>query len=105
MKREVDVIKEREVVKNSVAGFLLRIGKVTILPEKGTGTMSVIVQRPHAYLQQELRRTFAGQEDVKVIVDRRYGERRTRRQSIAVERRCADRRRSKEQLVEVVISV
>ena len=51
-----------------------------------------------------LRSTFEGQEDVKVIVDRRYGERRTRTQPVELERRHAGRRRPKEELVGVLLS-
>jgi len=39
-----------------------------------------------------LRSTFEGQEDVKVIVDRRYGEWRTMAQPVELERCHADRR-------------
>ena len=42
--------------------------------------------------------------DVKVVVDKRSGERRRIKQSIPLERRRADRRKLKEELVEVVIS-
>jgi len=84
--------------------FLLRIAKATSPPEKGPGVMTVIIRRPYAYLEKELRSTFEGQEDVKVIVDRRYPERRTKIQPVEIERRRADRRRPKEELVEVSLS-
>ena len=67
--------------------------------------MSIIIHRPYAHLEDELREAFEGQEDVNLIVDRRDGERRTSQQPVSVERRRGDRRRPKEQLVEVVISV
>jgi hypothetical protein len=41
---------------------------------------------------------------VTVIVDRRYAERRVKVQPVPMERRRADRRRSKEQLLEVLVS-
>lgn len=85
-------------------GFLMRIAKATDPPEPGAGMMSIIIRRPYAYLQKELCSTFEGQEDVKVIIDRRYGERRTRRQPCEFERRRADRRGPKEELVEVLFS-
>ena len=66
--------------------------------------MSIIIRQPYAYLEKELCSTFEGQEDVKVIVDRRYGQRRTRTQTVELERRGADRRRPKEELVEVLLS-
>jgi hypothetical protein len=62
------------------------------------------MRRPYAYLKKELCSTFEGQEDVKVIVDRRHGERRTRTQPVESERRRTDQRRPKEELVEVSLS-
>ena len=63
------------------------------------------IRRPYAHLEAELRRAFEGEENVKVIVDRRYRERRMSRQSVPAERRRGDRRTPKEELVEVVMSV
>lgn len=77
---------------SSLPRFLLRIARATNPPERGTGMMSIIIRRPYAHLEQELCRAFEGQEDVKVIVDRRYDERRTSQQPVAMERRQADRR-------------
>ncbi len=48
-------------------------------------------------------RACEGQEDIRVLVDRRSGERRTSRQPVGLERRRAERRRSKAEVVEVVI--
>jgi len=89
---------------NALPGFLMRIAKATSPRKKGTGMMSIIIRRPYACLENKLCSTFEGKEDVKVIVDRRYGERRTRTQSVESERRRADRRGSKEELVEVLLS-
>jgi len=60
--------------------------------------------RPYAHLERELRNTFKEEDDVKVILDKRYEERRTSQQAVEVERRHADQRQPKEELVEVVIS-
>ncbi|MFQ5520187.1 MAG: hypothetical protein ACE5FK_02215 [Candidatus Methylomirabilia bacterium] len=65
--------------------------------------MVIVVRQSYAYLEEELRKVFDEQADVRVIVDRRHGERRASRQPVAAERRQADRRRSKEVLVEVAI--
>ena len=89
---------------SSRPGFLMRIAKVAKLSEGGSGNMIVVIRRPYAHLEKELRSAFKGQKDVKVVLDRRYGERRKSRQAVAIERRWADRRRPKEELVEVVIS-
>jgi hypothetical protein len=85
--------------------FLLAIATRTSAPEKGAGAMTIIVQRPYARLERELRSTFAGQKHVTVIVDRRLGERRVTGQPVAVERRRADRRMPKQEMVCVLLSV
>jgi len=94
----------RRVTRRSVfPGFVMKIAKATNQREEGVG-WSLIIRRPYAYLDKELYSTFEGQEDVKVIVDRRYGERRTRTQPVELERRHADQRRPKEELVEVSLT-
>jgi len=85
--------------------FLLRIAKGTNPPQGGPGMMSIIIHRPYAHLEEELNRAFKAQEDVKVTVDKRNGERRTTPQPVTADRRRADRRTPKEELVEVVLSV
>src|SRR5437773_1991166 len=52
---------------------------------------------------EELRRTYGDQRAVTIMVDKRYGERRLTQQTPDAERRRADRRRVKEELLEVVI--
>ena len=84
--------------------FILRIAKAAKPPYEEPRMTSIIILRPHAHLQEELHKTFKGEKDVKVIVDRRYGERRTSRKPVVKERRRSDQRRAKEHLVEVVIS-
>ena len=49
--------------------------------------MSIIIQRPYSHLEKELRSVFKGEKDVKIIVDRRFDERRTTQQAVEVERR------------------
>lgn len=85
-------------------GFLLKIAKATRLFEEKPGMMSIIIRRPYSHLEKELCKTFEGQEDVRVIVDRRHGERRTNMQPVEMERRRSDQRSRKEELVEVFIS-
>jgi hypothetical protein len=85
-------------------GFIMTIVKATALPAQTDGMMSIIIQRPYAFLQKELQSAFKGQKDVKVIVNGRYGERREKIQSTTPERRRTDRRRQKEELVEVLLS-
>ena len=82
----------------------MKIAKKAHMPEEGAGIMTVVIMRPYAHLEKELRSAFMGQEDVKVILDRRCGERRKERQATATERRMAGRRRPKEELIEVVFA-
>ncbi len=82
----------------------MRIAKKDSLPEESAGMMTIVIQRPYARLEKELRSAFKGEEDVKVILDKRYGERRKILQDIAVEHRKDNRRRPKEELVEIAIS-
>ena len=89
---------------SSLPGLLLRIARATNPPGQGAGMMSIIIRRPYAHLEEELCRAFEGQEDVKVIVDKRHGERRTSQEPVATEHRQADRRSPREELVEVLIS-
>jgi hypothetical protein len=89
---------------SSVPEFLMRIAKPSFPPEKGAGMMSIVIRRPYAFLEKELRSAFEGQEDVKVIVDRPYRERRKSKQPVGLERRRADRRNAKRELVELVLS-
>ena len=84
--------------------FLMRINKKDSLPKESAGIMTIVVMRPYARLEKELRSAFKGDDDVKVILDKRSGERRKRLQAVTKERRMVDRRRPKEELVEVAIS-
>jgi len=77
---------------SSLPGLLLRIARATNPPEGGAGMMSIIIRRPYAHLKEELCRAFEGQEDLKISVDSRNGERRTSQAPVATECRQADRR-------------
>lgn len=82
----------------------MRIVKNTNLSEEGAGLMTIVVMRPYPNLEKELRSAFKGQKEVNVILDRRYEDRRKIEQAVEIERRQAEQRRQKEELVEVVIS-
>jgi hypothetical protein len=89
-------------VKAFMPKLTMKIVKKAHLSEGGAGIMTVVIMRPYTHLEKELNNAFKGQENVKVILDRRYGERRKRSQAVAKERRMAGRRRLNEELVEVV---
>jgi len=82
----------------------MRIAKIAQPLEEGAGIMTIVVQRPYTHLEKELRDAFKGQDDVKVILDRRYRERRKRPEAVQLDRRKSDRRSPKKDMVEVVIS-
>lgn len=67
------------------------------------GKVRIIVPRARAYLADLLVKAFEGREDVEIIVERRQGERRTQKVPVAFERRWAERRRPKEEVIEVVV--
>ena len=83
----------------------MKIFKKAHLSEKGLGIMSIVIRRPFAHLERELSRAFMGQEDVNIILDRRYGDRRKRSLAVARDRRKACRRLPNEDLVEVVFPI
>ncbi len=84
--------------------FLLKIVKAVPMSEEGAGIMSIIIQRRYSHLEKELRSVFKGEKDVKIVVDRCFGERRMTQQAVEVERRHADQRQPKEELIEAAIS-
>ena len=67
--------------------------------------MSIVIGRHYDNLEKELRSVFDVEKDVKVVVNRRFSARRTGHQPITIERRHVDRRSSKEELLEVILSV
>lgn len=87
--------------------FVIPILSAALRADERREMIYIIVQRPYAYLAETLQRAFEGQfegqEDIKVMVDRRYGERRTQQRPVAVTRRRGDRRGPKQALLEVVI--
>jgi hypothetical protein len=89
---------------NNTDGLVLNIQKLTSLLEEAPLKMSIIVRQPYAYLQTDLKTVFQNQEDVQVIIDRRYDQRRKKNESFLPEHRISDRRKPKEPLIDVVIS-
>jgi hypothetical protein len=53
----------------------------------------VVISRHCANMQQELATALRGRKDIRVILDRRYGERRVENKPTAQERRRRNRRR------------
>jgi len=84
-------------------GVLLTVLGAALPPEDPRRRMYVVLRRPYAYLQDGLRRSFEGQEEVQVMVDRRQRERRQASQPVASDRRRTDRRAPTEELLQIVI--
>ncbi len=84
--------------------FLFKIVKAVPTSEEKAGTMTIIIQRPYSHLEKGMRSVFKGEKDVKIIVDRRIDERRASQQTVEVERRHAEQRQPKEELIKAVIS-
>jgi hypothetical protein len=84
--------------------FALRIVKSVPSSSIKAGDMCIVISPNFSFLKQELEEAFEAQDDVKVTVDRRKGERRRSSQNVSPERRRANRRRPKAELLEVVIA-
>ena len=63
----------------------------------------VIVRRPYAHIEDQLRSAFEGRDDVVIMRDRRRHVRRMTAGSYREERRRAERRSRKDDVLEVVI--
>ena len=87
------------------ADFSMRVSRTSKGPRGPIGDLTLIIRRTYADLEGELRQVFEGIEKVKMFVDRRYEERRTRGQSRDEEYRKAERRKVKQGLVEAIISL
>ena len=60
---------------------------------------TLIISRHCAQMQRELAPPLRGRKDIRVILDRRHGERRAGREQFATERRRKDRRRPPDMLL------
>ncbi len=72
--------------------FLLRIQKTRMPVQESSGEMNILVRRPHAYMADELRKLYEDQEQVNIIVDRRYGNRRQESNPVNKDCRSLERR-------------
>lgn len=93
-----------KVRNESMPEFKIRIARENHMPEKRSGIMTIVIFHPYAHLERELLNAFEGDEDVKVVLDRRNGERRKEQKAVKRERRRGDRRKPKQEIAEVAIS-
>ena len=72
--------------------FLLRIQKPKEVATESTEEMNIVVRRPHSHLAENLRNIYKDREQVNIIIDRRYGQRRQISKSVSSDCRVAERR-------------
>ena len=71
--------------------LVLRIAKAVPADEESKLPMDIIIQRPYAHLMRELQKVYSN-EDIKIKVDSRYGERRKEKRLVLNDHRYSDRR-------------
>lgn len=76
--------------------FLLRIQKSRVPARITSEDMNILVRRSHSYMADELRKLYEDQDQVNIIVDRRYGDRRQESKPVGHDCRDTDRRSSTE---------
>ena len=86
-----------------VPTFVGRVVSATNASKRSAVRMLLIVRRPYAHIEDHLRRAFEGRDDIVIIQDRRRGVRRMTAGPYREERRRAERRSRKEDVLEVVI--
>lgn len=84
--------------------FVLSIARPAdeVVPERPE-SMLIIVRRRYDHLLRELSEVFSGQQGVRILVDRRRGQRRKIEHLVPLERRKAERRKHKEELLKVIL--
>jgi hypothetical protein len=85
--------------------FLLRIQKNRLSAHEHAGEMNILVRRPHSYMADELRKLYEDQDQVSVIVDRRYNDRRQKSTPVGRNFRISERRSSTERNVKMDLIV
>ena len=79
--------------------------KSELVSEKDISRIVLIIERPYDFLEKQLKKAFEGQSDTMVLVNRRNGERRQKKELFLPERRKADRRASQGKIVSAIISI
>ena len=86
-----------------VPTLVARVFSATEALQHNPGRMILIVRRPYAHIEVHLRGAFEGRDDITIIGDRRHRVRRMIAGAVRDERRRAERRLRKEEVLEVVI--
>lgn len=85
--------------------FWLRIGDNGSKYQQNQKQLSVIIDNEHRHLTDDLVKSFSKDPLVDVIVDRRIQERRKLLSKVTSDRRQADRRKNKIQIIEAVFCI
>ena len=89
---------------NTTPSFVLSIARpVDQLVPEGPESMLIIVRKRYDHLLRELSEVFTGQQGVRILVDRRRRQRRKIGHPVSVERRKAERRKHKEEILKVIL--
>lgn len=89
---------------NQIPSLILSIARPDpqVKPEEAD-KMLIIVRKCYDHLLKELGEAFSGQQGVRILVDRRRGQRRKVEDPVSMERRKADRRKHEDQLLKVIL--
>jgi hypothetical protein len=79
--------------------------KSEAVSDNDSGRIVIVLERPYDFLKEELESVFEEQSEIKVVVDRRFADRRLKKEVVTSERRNCDRRASKGKIGSAIISV
>ena len=84
--------------------LLLKITKNFQPHEERDGITYVVVKRAYGHLLREMERVFEKEQNVRVILEGRNGDRRKSLAAIGEDRRHRDRRGRREEMIEIILS-
>jgi hypothetical protein len=89
-----------------IPSLVMSIARPAIQVEREQAEKMLIIVKSHYHpLLKEIDKVFSGQRGVRILVDRRMGERRKAEQPVSSERRISDRRKHEEELLKVILPI
>jgi hypothetical protein len=89
---------------NQIPSLVLSIARPSPqVNQEEAAKMLIIVRKCYDHLLKELGEAFSGQQGVRILVDRRRGQRRKVGNPVSMERRKADRRKHEYELLKVIL--
>jgi hypothetical protein len=79
--------------------------KAEAVSDNECGRIVIVLERPYDFLKGELANVFEEQSEIRVVVDRRFADRRHKNEVVTSERRNCDRRASTGKIGFAIISV